>query len=123
MAGEDSLSKIATFIQEGMALRSLMTGLRPEEPVLPDIFTRISDELFDDIENKPIALRHAVKEHIFTSRKDITEVLLNLFTGSGPNANRYEDLQKQVLDPNYDNANSVIISIALQCYLTLTFMS
>ncbi|KAH3813165.1 uncharacterized protein LOC127836478 [Dreissena polymorpha] len=116
MAGEDSLSKIATFIQEGKALRCLMKGSRPEEPVLPDIFTWISHELFDDIENKPIALRHAVKEHIFTSRKDITEVLLNLFTGSGPNANKQEDLQKQVLDPNYDNANSAIYFYCLATF-------
>ncbi|KAH3850561.1 hypothetical protein DPMN_092978 [Dreissena polymorpha] len=119
MAGEDSLSKIATFIQEGKALRSLIKGTRPEDPVLADIFTWISKELFDDIENKPIALRHAVKEHIFTSRKDITEVLLNLFPGSRQKANKPEDLQKQVLESKYDKAHSDIYFYCLATFFDI----
>ncbi|XP_052274945.1 uncharacterized protein LOC127874596 isoform X2 [Dreissena polymorpha] len=99
MAGEECLSKVAVFIQEGKALRSLLKGTRLDEPVLPDIFTWISHELFKDIELTPIALRHAIQTHILTGRKDITEVLIDILTGSGQNENKLEALQNQVLDP------------------------
>ncbi|KAH3850817.1 hypothetical protein DPMN_093291 [Dreissena polymorpha] len=108
MAGDECLSKVATFIQEGKALRSLVKGTRPEEPVLSDIFTWISHELFNDIELKPIALRHAIQKHILTNRKDITEVLIDIVTGSGQKTSKLKALQNQVLDPQCDQENSVI---------------
>ncbi|KAH3850819.1 hypothetical protein DPMN_093293 [Dreissena polymorpha] len=119
MAGEECLSKVAVFIQEGKALRSLLKGTRLDEPVLPDIFTWISHELFKDIELTPIALRHAIQTHILTGRKDITEVLIDILTGSGQNENKLEALQNQVLDPQYDKANSVIYFYCLATFVDL----
>ncbi|KAH3813200.1 hypothetical protein DPMN_141652 [Dreissena polymorpha] len=119
MAGDECLSKVAIFIQEGKALRSLWRGTRLAEPVVPDKFTWISHELFQDIELTPIALRHAIQKHILTGRKDITEVLIDIFTGSGQNANTLAALQNQVLDPQYDNANSLIYFDCLATFVDL----
>ncbi|KAH3813193.1 uncharacterized protein LOC127836484 [Dreissena polymorpha] len=119
MAGEECLSKVAKFLQEGKALRSLWKGTRLEEPKLSDIFTWISHELFRDIELTPIALRHAIQKHHLTGRKDITEVLIDIFTGSGQNENKLEELQNQVLDPQYDKANYVIYFYCLATFIDI----
>ncbi|KAH3813206.1 hypothetical protein DPMN_141658 [Dreissena polymorpha] len=119
MAGDECLSKVATFIQELKALRSLVKGTRTEEPVLCDIFTWICHELYNDIELKPLALRHAIQKNILIDRKDITEILIDIFTGAGQKTSKLNALQNEVLDPQYDQANYVIYLYCLATFVDL----